>query len=566
MEKTVTVLAINGGKKTEINCSDGERLSLRPFLYLSPGDRLIVEKPEQEPRATESDGGATPAVWKLLDGGQRIPLHPPFMIRRTIRVGHIALELAIRERASADDWNQAKALERYHYRGTQIKFIPGRRTVLVAEVTKGPAELVGRIVGYAVLASALPAVSVRLRLLGQSFGDHMKTRTINRFVRIPRVVVAPELRGIGLGTLIAKACVRYAKERWEVKGWRPWAVEVVAAMTDYHPFFTRAGFVLMGYTLAKPEAIKPVYGGGGTWGSRPDSESYNFRTFDNAKPYLLFPLTPSLKQQVRRFLGATTPGLKTSSPGLNPPVAVVKNLTCSVQIAATTSEKASVVAQAFGLLDSDVEREVRLFSLKELQVGAGDVVLIGGPSGSGKTLLARLLSGIGVDSRLKVTGEISLTAGVPAEFAMTELPEDSLVDILGTPLTEAIQVLSQVGLSEPRLYQRSPSTLSVGQLHRLRAAILASSRASIWLADDLGASLDDLAACVLAKGLASLARKRNATLFVTSASPHRISQALAPDLVLDIGVDGIVTRGVFRPAKPYERRRMPNRSERLKPR
>jgi ABC-type ATPase with predicted acetyltransferase domain len=298
---------------------------------------------------------------------------------------------------------------------------------------------------------------------------------------------------------------------------------------------------MLGYTQARPEPIRPAYGKDESWGERPDADSYVFRTFQNAKPYLLYPLTSRMKRLVSHFPmeSVNTSPLK---PHYNPsPVLSTSGLQCAVVVETASSPRAAAVAEAFGLQDGEGARTIQLFRSGELTIGSGETVLISGASGTGKTLLGRLLAGLPLSPQIQVLGEIKVSGErATAELGAGELPEVPIVDLFQLPLKDTIELLSRVGLSEARLYQHFPSTLSVGQLHRLRVAILAASPANSWLADDLGAALDDLTASIVAKGLRALANRSTSTLIVTSSAPARIQKALCPSIHLHIGLDGTI--------------------------
>jgi ABC-type ATPase with predicted acetyltransferase domain len=512
---------------TELRCAD-VTLILRPFVYVREGDRLEYEGSPDEPEY----------VWRIVERGKRVSMEPAFQSVHEVAVGRWRLNVEIRERSSVHDWKRAKRLEKYHYRGAPLKFIPGRKTVLVAEVTKGPLEWMNQIVGYAIIAQALPAVSVRLKLLKQDFSEHVKSGTINRFVRVPRVVVAPEARSIGIGRLLAEACVRYADERWDVRGMKPWGVEVVAAMTEYHPFFEKAGFVRLGNTGASPSPIRPAYGSSSDWGPRPESDKYRFRAFPNAKPYLLFPLDSRLKAQVNGQK-SVQPEEETPESGTKTLSVRARGLVCAVTRKTRRTKRVQVIRDTFGL-DDEGELVFELTSATEIEVWQGDVVLISGPSGSGKTSLARYLANLPGGRGVSFSGRVTRGSRPRSVELETELRARALIDQFDLPLDRSIALLNSVGLSEARLYQVTPEQLSVGQRHRLRVAHLIASSADCWVADDLGSGLDDLSAAIAASALSAGARRVGSTLLVTSATPDRILASVRPDIHVRIGIGGDV--------------------------
>src|SRR5207253_350430 len=137
----------------------------------------------------------------------------------------------------------------------------------------------------------------RFQLFETNFTQQMRTGLINRIARIPRIVVHPEFRGMGLGVLMAQHLVRYAEKHWDINGYKPILVEVIAKMTDYHRFFEKAGFVRLGDTEGYDEGIIPQYGNG-TWEKRKNFKRFDFTKNQKGKPYLVWPLVDRVRQRV----------------------------------------------------------------------------------------------------------------------------------------------------------------------------------------------------------------------------------------------------------------------------
>ena len=145
------------------------------------------------------------------------------------------------------------------------------------------------------------------------------------------------------------------------------------------------------------------------------------------------------------------------------------------------STHASVVMDHFGI-GFETGRHVIAEDL-DLPVEEGDVVCFTGASGSGKSSLMRAVAAA-LDDVLDVDA--------------LDLGERILIDSLGLPVQEALQILSMCGLGEAQLLLRTPQELSDGQRYRFRLA-LAFSRKPRWiLADEFTATLDRTLAKVIA--------------------------------------------------------------------
>jgi heme exporter protein A len=156
-----------------------------------------------------------------------------------------------------------------------------------------------------------------------------------------------------------------------------------------------------------------------------------------------------------------------------------------------------------------VRGDRRLFKGLNFSLAAGELIELRGPNGSGKTSLLRILSGLAspAEGEVRWQGE-SISAleenysravaylahqnGVKDELsALENLRISSGVAGNALSKSEAQQVLEKVGLSRQ---QHLPTrSLSAGQRRRVALGRLLTSKAPLWILDEVLTSLDDAA-------------------------------------------------------------------------
>ena len=151
----------------------------------------------------------------------------------------------------------------------------------------------------------------------------------------------------------------------------------------------------------------------------------------------------------------------------------------------------------------------RLFKGLNFAANPGELIELRGANGSGKTSLLRILSGLAAPAggevrwqgkNIRSLGEDY--SGAVAYLAHKNGVKDELTAIenlriangvAGNPLSkhEAQMVLEQVGLS--RQQNLPVRALSAGQRRRVALARLLTSKATLWILDEVLTSLDDAA-------------------------------------------------------------------------
>lgn len=519
---------LNRDTATLVTFENDEKISLPPYLYIGEGNILEVK----------STADKLHSVRKVVGGKEKnefVKLFPPYSKTETVVVPPHKLKVTFRERSSASDLRAIKLLEQFHYRGNGLNKIVGRRTVIVAE-----AEGLG-IVGYGVLSATVLACKPRFKLLGVNLKKQMESKLINRLARVPRIVVHPELRGLGLGSRIARHLTDFARGHWDIKGYRPVMIEVIASMTQYHKFFELAGFVNAGATEGKSTIFKPQYGRGG-WQSRPNSNGYKFFGPLGPKPYLVFPLTGKMRTKIKAA-GTECEG---SSKSVKVAVPTTKDSLIFRKVSVTylTGERSTArskeIKSVFGIDDAQINAPV--LSNFNLDINPGDVVLATGGSGTGKSTLLKLITRDWTKNARNVvmTGEIpSIERRRIAALPLDSDPDKPLVDQIGKSLDESIAILNSVGLAEAHLYLKTPSQISEGQKYRFSIAQLCSSGRKVWVADEFASTLDPYTAAVVAKGIRKQAKKKAASLIVAAPHTEHFVGSLLPNKVVKLRWGGL---------------------------
>jgi putative ABC transport system ATP-binding protein len=220
-------------------------------------------------------------------------------------------------------------------------------------------------------------------------------------------------------------------------------------------------------------------------------------------------------------------------------------------------QNGAVVFEARGLTKVYHVGEVDIYALREvdLDLTAGEFVVILGPSGSGKSTLLNILGGLDTPSRgtvrfldhdLTVDDESALTAfrrehvGFVFQFynlipSLTALENVALVtDIAASPMDPA-EALTLVGLSERM--EHFPAQMSGGEQQRVAIARGIAKRPDVLLCDEPTGALDYETGLKVLEVLADVNQRLGTTVAVIT---HNAAIGAMADRVLRMRSGAIV--------------------------
>ena len=527
-ELLVVASVKSSGSRTVVFSEDGRCVEMRPYIYLPVGSVLSF-RPNIE-NFQNVDKLVTLPAGEL----DRVQLYPAYSKTSLVHVPPHEFSVTFRERRGPSDHRAIKSLEQFHYRGKGLDKLIGRRTVLIAESREYG------VMGYGVVSATLGAVKPRFELFNTTFAEQMRSKLINRLVRIPRIVIHPEFRGVGLGAMMARQLVNFVRDFWDVRSYKAIAVEVVASMVEYHGFFESAGFVKAGETVGYQKAIRPQYGTG-TWSERPNSASYDFLQDQKPKPYLIYPITESVREALKeKGMWLSEPSVIATRPHPTGKRFSFSRLSVAYKTTNGFAPRARQVKEAFDVDTRQLESPV-LHNFN-LVVDPGEVVLVTGASGSGKSTVLKLMTKGISDLRaiMDINGEMDGIEPKDVVQLTTSWDDQSpLIDQVGSSVKEAIEILNSVGLAEAHLYVKKPHQISDGQRYRFAVAVLCDSSKSVWVADEFASSLDPLTAAIVGKGVRKRAYSSGATLVVAAPHASHFVESLVPNKIVTLRWGGV---------------------------
>ena len=514
-----------------------------------------------------------------------------YVAEETIAIGSLKLKVLIKEITEEEEQAAYVSLSDFHYRGHVVY---GRTARLIIRTFH---PLYPKVIGYIELATPFYMNKTRAIVLDApfEFGDihwerwDMPTlrKYIHLLVRIARVVVYPEFRGLGIGQVLIKHATEFARRRWQVAGYLPYFLEISADMLKYIPFAEKAGMVYVGETegnlkrVAKDMAyLINRFGSDGSGKTAFEKSSgicdqqiarmdkairlmkrekmslkeltdrlyhlskevvlHDFALFHGIvtlpKPHYM----KGLNDIASRFLDQriamlasknvyTPPRIRISS--ISSPIRI-NRLSISYISHVRRTKSTHAVQQAFDISPD----EIRSMVIRELSltINPGEILLVIGHSGSGKTTLLNVLINQGkAESNVQIAGKVELPSDARVGTFQPFRSQKPLIEVLGAKdVGFGLYLMGLAGLSEAVLYLKRFQELSKGQQYRAMLAQLIASASNVWVADEFCTNLDPITANVVAHNVQKIARKLGTT--VIAAVPHCSSfiSSFRPDKVL----------------------------------
>ncbi len=530
------------------------------------------------------------SAWVLCKNGETRIL-PPYLVEDTIAIGGLVLHVLMKEVTEREEHAAYASLANLHYRGHAIR---GRTARLIVRTFH---PLYPKVIGYVELATPFYMNKARSELLDAPFelgeigwdrwdmATHRKY--IHLLVRIARVVVYPEFRGLGIGQLLVNHATEFARKRWQVAGYLPYFLEISADMLKYVPFAEKAGMVFVGETqgnvsrVAKDMAYLIGRFGSDGAGKEAFAESSGIcdeqiarmdkavslmermgmsvgeltRRLENLskgrvlrdfalfhgiatlpKPHYMKGLNSTASNFLKHRISVMGPKNSYTPPRINIPSISSPIRFEELSIAYTSEVRRTrsthAVQQAFGISPEEIRSTV--IQGLSLTVEPAEIVLVVGSSGSGKTsLLNLLITQPGTNPNLHIKGRIGLPYGARVGTFQPIRSSRPLIDVVGAKdVRFGLYLLGLAGLSEPFLYLKRFQELSKGQQYRAMLAQLITSMTNVWVADEFCTNLDLVTANVVAHNVQKIARKLGTTVIAAVPDCSSFLLSFKPDKVL----------------------------------
>ena len=549
------------------------------------------------------------------EGDKPIRISPIFRGEKTVRFGSQKIPARIQEVSTLQDLGSLEYLEKYHYKtfsdagvedinSRKASSAGGRKSVLMLYLKIGRKW---QEAGYIELHMPLMMVKPRHTLFDahfshssrdiswESWDQHSIRKYVNLIVRIARVVVAPDFRGMGLARLLIDYAKSFCEERWHIGGRRPLFIEISAEMLSYINFVASSGFRYVGKTEGNIKRVvkdlesmrrgqKTEFGimtlqkkylnyfneYCANYGKdhdqvlnrlsriaesrEPEHEMWPEewmglrRIFRFPIPYYLFPLDEDSEE----FIDSRPKDKEKASQAFFRIEEVrvgFQGLKASLKYSIPGNKYTRMVMDAFGLRGNQLEQSIT--GPINIEASGGNIIFVAGSSGSGKSVLLRALDPNCRSQDGFLVSAVSENQNYSAGW-LDPLP-------LGVSIFEyfakrysserAFSALSQVGLSEALIFLKPFSMLSRGQKYRAMLADLLLRDEAVWLVDEFCADLDPLSAKIVAHNLRRQVVRTRRICFVAAANHSHFIDALKPSKVLVLRAGAKATTLTFKEYK-----------------
>ena len=537
------------------------------------------------------------------ENGPDIPLTPLFSVDDTVFIGKEKFDLRIKEINSEADIRALEFLEQFHYKTNNslnekspddeqknaTTSVGGRRAALYAAIKIGerwhPA-------GYIDLQMPLmmckprhdlfdyPFTHPKRAIAWERWDQYAMKDYLNTIVRVGRVVVSPELRGLGITRRLLSSAKHFAQERWHIGGIRPIFMEISAEMLHHIDFVSSSGFKYIGKTEGNLSRVvkdmeQMARAPNGEFGMMSLQRKY-FRVLEdycktiqisfeeglevlkrkieqnhdalttgewailravirNPIPYYLCPLDDYASEYLDAALEARPPKENAipqrSEFTVKSTQISVESLSIRAAYAVPETKTTKIIMDAFGLKGDTVYADI----VQNVSVKAsnGNIILVVGTSGSGKSVFLSALDpekALSGNLMVKRTGSLKYSAGWLRPLR-DDIPVFEALAEKFTP-ERAFMALSRVGLSEALVFIKPFWMLSRGQQYRAMMADLLLREEEVWLLDEFCSDLDPITAKIVAHNLRKQVIASGRIAFIAAANHAHYLDALRPTKVL----------------------------------
>jgi len=569
------------------------------YSLIGPNDQVHIEAGQPQ----------RVSVVASEDSNDLIQVSPTFGQSGKITLGSFQFSYFVTEPNKAEDFRALQYLEQFHYKTFEATSLEdgdtkrkttestgGRKAILICYLKLDDVSIPA---GYIELQMPLLMVKPRHDLFANPF--HHPSRPIswdywdqdairkyvNLIVRVARVVVAPDYRGLGIAKTLIDAAKQYAVERWHISGRRPLFLEISAEMLNYIDFVSSTGFTFIGKTEGNLERVvsdliqmrKGQKIGSGIMtlqqkylrafekycedtGKYFDDVLYRLadivRSDDPAAsfspgewlafrnvirfplPYYLCGLDDSARGYLDQYANQSAPLSKTRTRFRATSLSLrLKEMRVTTNYRIPHTKYTRLIMDAFGIKGDLLQQTV--FGPLSIEASAGNVIFISGPSGSGKSVLLRALDPNGMTENEGLIRSVKGKQDYSVAWLKQLTSDKPIFDYFSERYSPeaTFAALSNVGLSEAFVFLKPFSFLSRGQRYRAMLADLLLRDEPVWIIDEFCSDLDPLTAKIVSHNLRRHVMRTGRICFVAAANHAHFIDVLRPSsvIVLSVGAE-----------------------------